>query len=479
MKKRFALIAAFLVILSLVALSFFVWPDDNQEAENALASGEEAVGTVIRLQIGNPLMTVNGVETAIDESNTSPVSRNNRTLLPIRAVVEAMGGTVTWDNGEATVTLSRGGDVVNLTIGSTTAFYNNTSLNLDTAPIVINGRTFLPIRFIAESFGFYVAWNGENNLVTISDDRLADEGAEDPPQPPAAVEETAGPPLVYMTRDISPEGLMAVYRALGRAASGKVAVKLSLGEPGGHYYLNPDLIKNLVLEVDGTFVDSNVAYGGRRASTALHLQVAEEHGFTYAPVDILDAEGDIGLPVPEGSHLEENLVGSHYRDYDFYLILSHFKGHPMGGFGGAIKNMSVGIASAAGKCLIHSAGASSTTTKGGEQDDFLESMAETAKSIADDLGQQVLYINVMNNLSVDCDCSDDPAEPEMADIGILASLDPVALDQACVDLVFEQAEADGAALVERIESRNGRHTLEHAAAIGLGSRTYRLVSIDD
>lgn len=300
------------------------------------------------------------------------------------------------------------------------------------------------------------------------------------PQSEATKDETMSEtPTVYMTTDISPEGLMAIYEALGREATGTVAVKLSTGEAGGHNYLQPDLIKDLVQSVDGTIVECNTAYGGSRASTAMHLQVAEDHGFTaIADVDIMDAEGSISLPVENGTHLTEDLVGSHFENYDFFVVLSHFKGHAMGGFGGAIKNISIGIASSTGKSLIHSAGTATTgLSLGTPQDDFLESMAEAAKAISDNLDDKILYINVMNRLSVDCDCDSNPAEPDMHDIGILASLDPVALDQACVDLVY--AAPDGQSLITRIESRNGIHTLEHAEEIGLGSRTYTLVSIDD
>jgi uncharacterized protein len=286
--------------------------------------------------------------------------------------------------------------------------------------------------------------------------------------------------LVYMTTDISPEGLKAVYEALGREASGKVAVKLSTGEPGGNYYLSPDLIKDLVQSVDGTIVECNTAYGGGRVDTEMHLQVAKDHGFTaIADVDIMDADGSMSIPVANGTHLKEDLVGAHLANYDFVMVLSHFKGHAMGGFGGAIKNISIGIGSTEGKCLIHTAGSSKVSMWGGDQDDFLESMAEAASAVSDyeSKGEAMLYINVMNNLSVDCDCDNSPAKPEMKDIGILASLDPVALDQACVDLVY--AAPDGEALINRIESRNGIHTLEHAEEIGLGSRTYELVNIDD
>ena len=285
-------------------------------------------------------------------------------------------------------------------------------------------------------------------------------------------------PEVYMTKDISPAGLLAAYQALGREAAGRVAIKLHMGEPGGEYFLSPALVKDFVVSLDGTFVDSNTAYGGRRASTLVHLQAAKDHGFTdVAPVDILDADGEIGLPVEGGTHLKEDMVGSHFENYDFYVILSHFKGHEMGGFGGAIKNMSVGIASRGGKCLIHTAGRSSASMWGGVQDDFLESMAEAAKAVADRLEGSIIYISVMNNISIDCDCNSNPKKPDMHDIGILASLDPVALDKACVDLIY--AAQDGASVIQRIESRNGVHTLDYAEQIGLGSRAYTLVSIDD
>ncbi|AVQ29667.1 hypothetical protein C4N20_13035 [Fusobacterium ulcerans] len=271
---------------------------------------------------------------------------------------------------------------------------------------------------------------------------------------------------------------MKVYEALNKKPTGKVAVKISTGEPGGHNFLSPDLIKKLVTDVNGTIVECNTAYGGSRSTTAMHMQVAKDHGFTaIAPVDIQDAEGSISLPVKNGKHLTENLVGSHFKNYDSYIVISHFKGHAMGGFGGAIKNISIGIASAEGKALIHSAGKSRTNPWGGAQDPFLESMAEAAKTVSDELGGNMLYINVMNRLSVDCDCSSNPAEPDMHDIGILASFDPVALDKACVDLVY--AAPDGKSLIERIESRNGTLTLKYAEEIELGSQQYSLVNVDN
>ncbi len=285
-------------------------------------------------------------------------------------------------------------------------------------------------------------------------------------------------PVVYMTTDISPVGLMAVYQALGQKTTGKVAVKLSTGEPPASNYLRPELIKDLVQSLDATIVECNTAYGGQRASTALHLQVAKDHGYTeIADVDIMDSEGEISLPVVGGDTIKENFVGSHYKNYDYFVVLSHFKGHQMAGFGGAIKNISIGIASSEGKSLIHTAGKSRTSPFSGSQDPFLKSMAEAGKSVVDSLNGKILYINVMNRLSIDCDCNGTPAEPDMHDVGILASLDPVALDQACIDIVA--AEPDGKSLMDRINSRNGLLTLDHAAQIGLGSREYRLVSVDD
>lgn len=284
-------------------------------------------------------------------------------------------------------------------------------------------------------------------------------------------------PTVYMTTEISAESLMAVYEALGASPSGRIAVKLSTGEPGSNY-LRTDLIGDFVMSLeDPTIVECNTAYGGSRANTAMHYQVAEDHGYTaIADVDIMDENGSMTLTVEGGDNLTENYVGAHFANYDYYVILSHFKGHTMAGFGGAIKNISIGIASSEGKAHIHSGGTGGSMW-GGDQDAFLESMAEAGKSVVDYLEGNILYINVMNRLSVDCDCDGNPAEPDMHDIGILASFDPVALDQACVDLVY--AAEDGQSLINRIESRNGLHTLEQAEKIGLGSREYQLVNIKE
>jgi len=300
---------------------------------------------------------------------------------------------------------------------------------------------------------------------------------QQPLQLPSDALPGAGSPTVFMTTDISSAGLMAVYEALGLEARGNVAVKISTGEPGNTHFLAPNLIKDLVQRVGGTIVECNTAYGGRRASTAAHYQVARDHGFAaIASVVIMDERTDISIPVVGGKHLREDIVGARFREFDFHIVLSHFKGHSMGGFGGALKNMSIGYASSAGKNWIHSGGRSRTNMRGGSQDDFLESMAEAAKAVADANSGRMLYINVMNHLSVDCDCSGRPAAPTMADIGILASLDPVALDQACVDLVY--AARDSRDLIQRIESRNGLLTINHAELIGLGSKTYQLIRIN-
>ncbi|HIY13836.1 MAG TPA: DUF362 domain-containing protein [Candidatus Alistipes cottocaccae] len=301
---------------------------------------------------------------------------------------------------------------------------------------------------------------------------------------PGGKEADAAPARVYMTRDISPAGLKAVYEALGRKAHGqKVAVKLSTGEPGGNNYLKPALIGDLVREVKGTIVECNTAYGGGRAATEDHLKAAADHGFTeIAPVDIMDAEGEVRLPVQGGRHLAYDIVGERFLEYDFVVVLSHFKGHAMGGFGGAIKNIAIGIASSAGKAWIHSAGKTTDVEEVWNslppQDDFLEAMAEAARAIVDHCGERILYINVMNNLSVDCDCDAHPEPPRMGDIGILASLDPVALDKACVDQVYASPDEGKVHLIERMESRHGIHTLEHAEALGIGSQQYELVDLD-
>lgn len=305
-------------------------------------------------------------------------------------------------------------------------------------------------------------------------------GSSEPVSSASASESVnAGASTVYFTSDISPQGLMAAYEALNWTPTGKVAAKLSTGEPPASHYLDPDLIKDLVQSLDATIVECNTAYDGSRAETAMHYQVAKDHGFTdIADVVIMDENGSMSLPVAGGSNLSENLVGAAFGDYDSYVVLSHFKGHAMAGFGGAIKNISIGIGSREGKCLIHTAGVSNTSPWGGDQTGFTESMAEAGKSVSDYLenGERIIYISVLNNISIDCDCDGNPAEPDIHDIGILASTDPVAIDQASIDLAF--AAEGSESLQARVNERQGLHTLEHAEKIGLGSRAYELVSLD-
>lgn len=290
-------------------------------------------------------------------------------------------------------------------------------------------------------------------------------------------------PVVYFIKDITPESLVKVYDATGFKPTGKVGVKISTGEPPASNYLRPELIKNLVQKLNGTIVECNTAYNGSRAKNAMHKQVVKDHGFlAIAQFDLLDEEGSISIPVKGGTYLKENFVGSHFPNYDTYLVLTHFKGHAMVGFGGAIKNLSIGFGSGtstekSGKSWIHSGGKSLTSPWGGNQNDFLCSMAEAAKSVDDYMGKNIVYVNVMNRLSVDCDCDGNPAEPDMHDIGILASTDPLAIDQASIDLVY--TAKDSKSLIERIESRDGLTQLSHGEKIhlGQGSRNYQLVEL--
>ncbi len=285
--------------------------------------------------------------------------------------------------------------------------------------------------------------------------------------------------VVYFTSDITAEGLVKIYEALNWTPSGNVAVKISTGEPPASNYLRPELIGDLVQLLDGTIVECNTAYGGSRSSSAMHKQVAAEHGFTdIAPFDLLDEEDEVEWPVTGGVRLDRAIVGSHAENYSDWVILSHFKGHQMAGYGGAIKNVAIGMSSSSGKVYVHTAG---TKTSGSiwysDQDAWIEALPEMVSGVVDHVGaDHIIYINVMNRLSVDCDCNGYPAEPDIHDIGILASADPVALDQACIDLVY-QAEGN-ASLVRRIEKQHGIHALEHGEEIGLGSRTYELVNID-
>lgn len=288
---------------------------------------------------------------------------------------------------------------------------------------------------------------------------------------------------VYFTKNITPESLIKIYGCLEKELTGNVAVKISTGEPGGKNFLNPLLIKDLVAKLNGTIVECNTAYAGRRNTTEEHWEAIKEHGFMdIAKVDIMDEAGDMAIPVKDGIHLKENYVGKNLANYDSILVLSHFKGHQMGGFGGALKNMSIGIASSGGKAWIHTAGATRDCSKLWdnlpEQDHFLESMAEADKSVVDYLNGNIVYINVLNNLSIDCDCNSNPEAPCMADIGIAASIDPVAVDKACLDLIYNSKDKGKERLIARIEEKHGIRTVERAEELGIGSTNYEFINID-
>ena len=346
-------------------------------------------------------------------------------------------------------------------------------------------RTFLKASSLAAglvALGELTGCKSESEALTTLPD-----GREVPFDPEAAVVGDIAPAnhtnhagngsTVFFTHVINPETLTAIYGALGTGLTGsKIGVKLSTGEPGSNH-LDSNLIADLVHKVNGTIVECNTAYEGPRYDTTSHYEVAAEHGYSkIADFQIMDENGSMGLPVNGGFHLSENLVGSHFADYDGFLILSHFKGHQMAGFGGALKNLSIGMASAAGKFRIHSGG---TTDNGWPDTDtaiFQESMADACKSIIDVMGDKILYINVMNNLSIDCDCTGTPTAPKMADVGILASTDPVALDQACIDLVYDSND-DSIDLISRIETLNGEHVIECSEKHGLGNRSYTLVEV--
>ena len=288
---------------------------------------------------------------------------------------------------------------------------------------------------------------------------------------------------VYFTKEISPSSLIKMYDVLEKGLSGNVAVKISTGEKGNNNYLNPNLIKDLVSYVSGTITECNTAYAGHRNSTSVHMETIREHGFLdIAEVDIMDSDGDFAIPVSNGFHLDKNYVGNHLKNYDSMLMLSHFKGHPMGGFGGALKNMSIGVASSSGKAYIHTAGKSRNVDTLWEnicgQDDFLESMADADSSVVNYMKGNIVYINVINNLSVDCDCVASPEDVCMYDIGVLSSTDPVALDRTCVDLIYNSSDSGKVHMIERIERQNGTHILEAASELGVGSQDYELINID-
>lgn len=292
-------------------------------------------------------------------------------------------------------------------------------------------------------------------------------------------------PKVYYTKEITPESLLQIYKALGVKMKKSVAIKISTGESEETGYLRPDFIAPLVKEVKGTIVECNTAYGGTRSTTEAHRREIEKRGFgRIANVDIMDEEGSIQIPVTDERHIKYDLVGSHIQNYKYMINLAHFKGHEMGGFGGVLKNASIGVASKSGKYYIHSAGETDSRWISARQDDFLESMAAAAQAVHNYFkrkGHNIVYINVMNNMSIDCDCNAHPARPVVKDMGILASTDPVALDRACLDLVFghENSEGDDARpLQNRIEKLHGTHTVDYAHQLGLGSLEYQLIEID-
>lgn len=290
---------------------------------------------------------------------------------------------------------------------------------------------------------------------------------------------------VYFTKEISPESLIKIYEALGVELKGKVGVKVSTGEAGSKGYLKADLIAPFVKKLNGTILECNTAYPGERNKASDHMKVAEEHGFTsFADVDIMDADGEKEIPVKNGKHLKYDIVGTHLDEYDAMVNLAHGKGHAMGGFGANLKNQSIGVASRNGKAYIHSCGKTKNPTLCWtvkyEQTDFIESMAEAAKAVADyfaDNGKQIVYITVMNALSVDCDCDANQGDPVMADLGIVASLDPVANDQAFIDMVWNSDDPGAKELQARIDRQEGRHILPYAEEIGLGTREYELIEL--
>ncbi len=287
-------------------------------------------------------------------------------------------------------------------------------------------------------------------------------------------------PVVYFSKTITPEKVPEMYKLLGKELSGRVAVKLHSGEVGNQNFLKPDFWKPVIEYVGGTVTECNTAYEGERNTTAKHLKTLKKHGWSkYFDIDLLDAEGpDLVLDIPEGKVIKKNYVGKDLAKYDSLLVLSHFKGHPMGGYGGALKQLSIGIASSYGKAYIHGAGVPEDFWTS-DHDSFLESMADAALSVVKFFKGNAVYINVMKNMSVDCDCCAVAEDPCMKDIGILVSLDPVAIDQACLDLVYAAKDDPGQAhLIERIESRNGVHTIEAAAALGIGSRDYELIEVE-
>ena len=288
---------------------------------------------------------------------------------------------------------------------------------------------------------------------------------------------------VYFTKDLSKEGLAKVYKALGASLGGQLAIKVHSGEKGNQNFLHPEYFKDFVNELNGTVVECNTAYEGARNTTEKHIALMKEHGWSeYFDVDIMDANGDPELAIPNGKIIKKNIVGANLLNYDSLLVLSHVKGHPMGGFGGALKQLSIGCASSAGKCYIHTAGKSTDQkefwNKIAEQNDFIDAMAESASSVVNLFNGRIAFVNVMCNMSVDCDCCAVAENPCISDVGILASTDPVAIDQACVDLAFASKDEGRDHFVERVQSRNGTRILDTAEALGVGSKKYELINID-
>ncbi len=283
-------------------------------------------------------------------------------------------------------------------------------------------------------------------------------------------------PKVYFIPDCEKESVLKLYNALGKQLKGNIAVKVHSGETGNQNFLHPDFWKELIDKTGGTVVETNTAYSGTRNTTKEHLETLRQHGWSeYFPTEILDAEPeDMVLEIPDGKIIKKNYVGKNMAKYDSLLVLSHFKGHPMGGYGGALKQLSIGMASSFGKAYIHGAGEPEKIWTA-DHDSFLEAMADAAKSVTDYFGENIVYINVMKNMSVDCDCCAVAEDPCMGDIGMLISLDPVAIDQACIDLVYKSEDKGRDHLIERIESRNGIHTVEAAAKLGIGRREYELI----
>lgn len=287
---------------------------------------------------------------------------------------------------------------------------------------------------------------------------------------------------VYFCKEITPENVVKIFQKLEKELPGKVAVKVHSGEEGNQNYLHPEFMKNIIEYVNGTVVECNTAYEGARNTTEKHRKLMEDHGWSkYFDVDIMDEKEDLELEIPNGKVIKQNYVGKNIENYDSMLVLSHFKGHPMGGYGGALKQLSIGVASSEGKSWIHSAGTTKDQTKlwdfVAEQDKFLEAMADSASSVVNYFKDKIAYINIMCNMSVDCDCCSVAEDPCMKDIGILASLDPIAIDQACIDLVRNSDDEGKEHFLERVESRHGTHTIDAAAELGFGTKEYELIKI--